>query len=169
VDWDRIYGPEHFFLNAVNVWHTKTDFIGTTATRNYDSFSSDFDFITEQSDYLAWLLEEVKKRQIRSERKSDYYVKYFTRYFAAIFRIFDIAALSLHEGGLGIYFVTQDNSHRGLHIQINRALADSLSIKGFKVKILESWERHHLGLRNISKRYRLVNPKQPECICHAFR
>ena len=170
VDWDRIYAPEHFFLNAAGVWHTKTEFLGTTAVRGYPDFDLEFKFVTERSDYLGRFLKEVKKRQIRSERRSDYYVKYFTRYFAGLFRAFDMTASVLSEDNAGIYFVVQDNTHRGLLIQINQALAESLSGQGFRVRPLEpSWDRHHLGLRNISKRYRHVNPKQRESIWHAAR
>jgi hypothetical protein len=170
VDWDRIYAPEHFFLEAVGVWNTKTQFLGTTAVRLYPDFDLEVKFVTERSEYLTQFLREVKKRQIRSERRSDYYVKYFTRYFAGLFRVFDMSASVLAKDNTGIYFVVQDNTHRGLPIQIGQALAESLSKQGFHVDRLEpSWDRHHLGLRNISKRYRLVTPKQRESIWHAFR
>ncbi len=170
VDWDRMYAPEHFFLDAVGVWHTKIEFLGTTAVHRYPEFESEVKFVTERSNYLCKFLEDVQKRQIRNERRSDYYVKYFTRYFAGLFRVFDMAASALSKGNAGIYFVVQDNAHRGLPIKIGQALAESLSSQGFEVSPLEySWDRHHLGLQNISKRYRLVTPKQKESIWHAIR
>lgn len=168
VDWDRMYAPEHFFLNAVGVWHTRTEFLGTTAVRLYPEFESDFKYVTERSSYLREFLTQVRKRQIRSELLSDYYVKYFTRYFAGLFRVFDNAADALGKGNAGIYIVVQDNVHRGLLIEIGQALKDSLSSRGFQTSPLpQSWERHHLGLQNISKHYRLVTPKQRETIWHA--
>ena len=169
VDWDRIYAPEHFFLEAVGAWHTNNEFLGTTSIHNYSSFDSDLKFVTERSDYLRKFLKKVRERQIRNERKSDYYVKYFTQYFNGLFRVFDIAASKLREDNAGIYFVVQDNSHRGLRIQIGKALAESLYNLNFKALPIREWERHHLGLQNISRRYRLVNPKQIECIWQGVR
>jgi hypothetical protein len=49
VDWDRMYAPEHFFLNAVGVWHTRTEFVGTTAVHEYDDFDLDLKFVAERS------------------------------------------------------------------------------------------------------------------------
>ncbi len=170
VDWDRLYAPEHYFLSAVSVWHTRTEFLGTTAVHRYSDFDSELEFVTERSDYLARFLEEVRKRQIRNERKSNYWVKYFTRYFAGLFRVFDMAASILRKNNAGIYFVVQDNGHRGLLIDIGEALAESLSTQGFQVRHLEpSWERRHMGLQNISRHHRLVSPRQWERIWHAVQ
>jgi len=169
VDWDRLYAPEHFFLNAVGVWHTRTEFLGTTTVHEYRDFESDFSFVAERSSYLRLFLKDVRERQIRNERQSDYYVKYFTLYFAGLFRVFDMAARVLCKGNAGIYFVVQENVHRGLIIEIGQALAESLSSQGFTSERLDTWERHHLGLQNISKRHRLVTPKARECIWHAFQ
>jgi len=169
VDWDRLYAPEHFFLDAVGVWHTRADFLGTTAVRDYDGFASDLVFATTRSSHVKRLLKKVKDRQIYAERGSDYYVKYFTRYFSGLFRAFDVAASSLHSKTGEIYFVVQDNRHRGLQIDIGRALAQSLSCRGFHARVLRSWERHHLGMRNVSRRHRAVTPRQRESLWHASR
>lgn len=170
VDWDRLYAPEHFFLDAVGVWHTRAEFLGTTVVHGYSEFDSDFKFVTERSNYLACFFKEVQKRQLRKEQRSDYYVKYFVRYFSGLFRMFDVAACALRKNNLGIYFVVQDNSHRGLRIDIGKALAESLSTQGFHSRPLgKGWERHHMGLQNISRRHRLVSPKQEERIWHAVR
>jgi len=169
VDWDRLYAPEHFFLSAVGVWHTRTEFLGTTAVDEYCDFESDLNFVRERSEYLRRFLNKVGKRQIRSERQSDYYVKYFTRYFAGLFRAFDMTVRSLSKTNAGIYFVVQENIHRGLSIRIGRALADSLSSQGLRSSPLKTWQRHHQGLQNISKRHRLVTRKQSERIWHAVQ
>lgn len=171
VDWDRMYAPEHFFLKAVDVWHTRTEFLGTTAVHRYPEFDSELEFVVGRSGYLRKFLGEVRKRQIGKNQESDYYVKYFTRYFAGLFRAFDTAANALGEENAGIYFVVQENHHRGLRITIGQALAESLCDQGFQVRPLDgsSWDRPHLGLRNVSKRYRLISPMQQESIWHAMR
>ena len=171
VDWDRMYAPEHFFLKAADVWHTKTEFLGTTAVHRYPEFDSELEFVAGRSDHLRRFLGEVRKRQLGKNHESDYYVKYFTRYFAGLFRAFDMAANALGKDNAGIYFVVQENSHRGLRINIGQALAESLCDQGFRVLPLDgsSWDRHHLGLRNVSKRYRLISPKQQESIWHAIQ
>ena len=143
--------------------------MGTTAVHRYSDFDSEARFVRERSEYLEEFLKEVRKRQIRNERKSDYYVKYFTRYFADLFRVFDMAARVLRKRNAGIYFVVQENTHRGLRVDIGRALLESLSTQGFHARSVKDWDRHHLGLQNISRRYRLVSPKQRECIWHAIR
>jgi hypothetical protein len=169
LDWDRLYAPEHFFLDAVGVWHTRTEFLGTTAVRGYTQFDSELKFVTERSKYLRGFLKEVEVRQTPKERASDYYVKYFTRYFTGLFRVFDMAARRLRKGSEGIYFVMQENNHRGLRIQIDRALVQSLSTQGFQASAVRKWDRHHLGLQNISRHHRVVTPKQVERIWHAVR
>lgn len=170
VDWDRLYAPEHFFLDAVGVWHIRTEFLGTTAVHDYPNFQSDLTFVTQHSRYLADFLEEVRKRQIRHERESNYYVKYFTRYFAGLFKVFNTVSGILSARSSGIYIAVQDNVHRGLLIEIGKAISEFLSTKGFEAHPLnQSWDRHHLGLQNISKHYRLVRPKQQESIWHAVR
>lgn len=169
VDWDRLYAPEHYFLSAVGAWHTRTGFLGTTTVDQYCDFESDLNFVRERSNYLRRFLNEVRKRQIRNERQSDYYVKYFTRYFAGLFRVFDMTVRSLSKNNAGIYFVVQENIHRGLRIRIGRALADSLSSQGLRSSPLKTWQRHHQGLQNISKRHRLVTRKQSERIWHAVQ
>ena len=169
VDWDRLYAPEHFFLSAVGEWHTKVEFLGTTTVRGYCDFEADLTFVTERSGFLRSFLKKVRQRQLRRERGSDYYVKYFTRYFAGLFRVFDMAIHSLRARNAGIYFVVQDNRHRGLSVDIGQALGESLSSRGFRVRDVKGWDRRHMGLRNISKRYRVANPKQREQICHAIR
>jgi hypothetical protein len=169
VDWDRLYAPEHFFLSAVGVWHTGSEFLGTTAVDGYSDFSSDFEFVRGRSSYLDRFLRDVRERQIEGERASDYYVKYFTRYFAGLFRVFDKAAGVLRKDSAGIYVVVQENTHRGLLIEIGKALADSLRSQGFSTSALNTWEWHHLGLQNVSRQHTLVAPKQRECIWHAVR
>ncbi len=169
VDWDRLYAPEHYFLRAVGVWHTRCEFIGTTAVRHYDNFDSDIAFISEHSKYLNIFLTKVKERQIGNEKRSDYYLKYFTRYFAGLFRVFEVAASSLHKNNFGIYFVVQDNCHRGMSIDIGRVISQYLSIKGFQTRVLKIWNQHHLGMRNISRKYRAVNPRQRESLWHAIK
>ena len=169
VDWDRLYAPEHFFLDGVDVWHTRTEFLGTTAVHPYEEFDSEFKMVTTRSEYLRVFLDKVRERQRPKEQRSDYYVKYFTRYFAGLFRVFDMAARTLRKGSEGIYFVVQANIHRGLMIEIDSALIESLSTQGFQVSPVEDWERHHLGLQNVSRRHRLVTPKQREGIWHAVR
>ena len=169
VDWDRLYEPEHFFLDAVGVWHTRTEFLGTTAVHGYSDFDSEVRFVGERSEYLDYFLKEVQKRQLRKERRSNYYVKCFTRYFAGLFRVFDIASRVLRKRNAGIYFVVQDNGHRGLLIDIGQALVETLSMQGFRVGIVKEWERHHQGLQNVSKRHRSITRKQMERIWHAVQ
>jgi hypothetical protein len=169
VDWDRLYAPEHFFLSAVGVWHTRAEFLGTTAVHEYSDFDLDFEFVRGRSPYLDGFLKLVRERQIEGERGSDYYVRYFTRYFAGLFRVFDRAAGALRKDSAGIYVVVQENAHRGVLIKIGTALADSLQSQGFCTSALDTWEWHHLGLQNISRRHTLVTPKQRECIWHAVR
>jgi len=169
VDWDRLYAPEHFFLNAVGVWHTRAEFLGTTSVRGYDECESDMAFIATRSTYVRWLLRNVKSRQRPDECPSNYYVKYYTRYFSRLFRVFDTAMSALRDTSGAIYFVVQDNQHRGLRIDIGRALTQSLSSNGFEVRLRKTWNRPHLGLRNVSRRHRAVQVRQRERLWHAWR
>ncbi len=169
VDWDRLYAPEHFFLDAVGVPHVKRSFVGTTMVVPYETFEPDYLFVCDRSDYVRDLLDQVRDRQIKHERNSDYYVKYFTRYFSGIFRVFDRASSALCSHGADIFYVVQDNVHRGLQIDLGRCIADSLESRGYRADVDTEWERHHLGLRNVSKQHRAVSPKQRESIWHAHK
>lgn len=170
VDWHRIYAPENFFLQAVGVSIKNDTFLGTTAVCSYPEFDQQLSLVTQHSDYLRKFLAEVQKRQIRNERSSNYYLKYYTRYFAGLFNIFENASNTLGKDHAEIYFVVQDNVHRGLLIEIGQVLAEYLSSQGFSVRPLSiGWDRHHLGLQNISKRFRLIAPKQRESIWRAVR
>jgi hypothetical protein len=70
---------------------------------------------------------------------------------------------NLSSGGK-IYFVTQDNIHRGQLIEPDKVLRELFAGKGWKSKTVRRWERHHLGLQTVSREHAFVVPKQAEKI-----
>ena len=169
VDWRRLYGPEGYFLEALGLC-PKHEYLGTTAVRGYDDSESRLLALTDISPYLGRFLIEVRKTQIHGERSSDYYVKYFVRYFDGLFTAFDQAISNLRRGHGRFLFVVQDNAHRGQGIRIHTALTEYFSCRGFTVSSGgKERPRHHLGLRNVSRKHPMVSPRQTESIWLAER
>ncbi|MFC1902594.1 hypothetical protein ACFLX4_00795 [Chloroflexota bacterium] len=155
----RSYGPENYFLSAVGYSVQTTDVIGTNNVKDYESLDSDYDYLIHNSESALSLLGEMRKSKIRDDQ--TYYLKYYTRYFITLFHVVKRVLNNLSGNGR-MYFVTQDNTHRGQLIEIDRILEELLDNIGWKSKIVDQWARHHLGLQNISRDSRVVRPKQFE-------
>lgn len=168
LEYRRMYGPELYFLEATGRNFDESKMLGTNEVRGYDAWEEDYALITSCSKTVAQFISVVAKRQIRSERTSNYYVKCFTRYFACLFRTFGNLSENLRADGQ-IVVITQDNSHRGESINIHEALAEFLKSIGFGVESGGSWFRSHLGKRNVSREYPAVTHKQVERVLVAHR
>lgn len=153
------YGPENYFLTAAGHRIRKQDMIGTTSVRDYRQFTRDLDRLTTSFEYAGRFL-----GQIRNSPKCDdpgYYLKYYTRYFAMLAEAFYGIMQNLLPKGK-MYVVVQDNIHRGQLIEIDRFLSEIMRARGWRSRLVKKWERHHLGLRNISKDYAFVKKKHFE-------
>jgi hypothetical protein len=171
VDWGRLYAPECYFLRAVGEQDPAAAFLGTTEVRTYgdDTFNEERRWLAACSPYVDELLCGVRKTQIEGERGSDYYVRYFTRYFALLFRVFDNTIANLTQTDGRMYYAVQDNAHRGQLISLEKALGEFLQLRGFSITPIASWERHHLGLRNVSRKHMVVRVRQIESLVVARR
>ncbi len=160
------YGPENYFLSALGHTSPEKGLIGTTKVRGYDTLTTDSEHITSKSEYASILLNNVRK----SPKADDpgYYLKYYTRYFAMLLSAIDKALNNLSLTGK-MYIVTQDNTHRGQLIEIDRVLVELLKEKRWKSKVIKRWERHHLGLQTVSKEHAFVRPKQFEKLVVMWR
>lgn len=160
------YGPENYFLAAVG--HTIPDhsMVGTNKVRDYETFAVDLEILGNRSNYANFLLNRIK----RSGKQDDvtYYVKYYTRYFMMVYKCLKEALRNLSPSGK-MHVALQDNAHRGQLIEIDRLLSDLLEADGWKSEVIRRWERHHLGLRNISRDHAFVRPKQIEKILVIWR
>lgn len=159
LDYIVQYGPENYFLSALGNSSPEKDLIGTTKVRNYETLEKDFKFLTNKSKYANRLLNKIK-----NSRKADdpgYYLKYYTHYFAVLFQTITNVLDNLAPTGK-MYIVTQDNTHRGQLVEIDRLLRELLKEKGWKSKEIKRWERHHLGLQTVSKDHAFVRTKQFE-------
>jgi hypothetical protein len=161
LDYRRVYGPELAFLAAVGHSAPPDAIVGTNAVRGYASFQAELQSVCSAAPQLADLLEAVRQRQIGGERRSDYYVKYYTRYFADLFAAFGNAVSTLRPGGQ-IIVVTQDNAHRGMTISVDSVLRQYLGGVSMKCTSAGEWPRHHLGKRNVSRRYPAVTHRHVE-------
>ena len=160
------YGPENYFLSALGHTSPEKNLIGTTKVRDYETLAADFEYITSKSEYAYILLNNIRK-----SRKADdpgYYLKYYTRYFAMLLNAIDKALNNLSPTGK-MYIVTQDNTHRGHLIEIDRVLRESLKKGGWKSRLVKSWEQPHLGLQTVSKEHAFVRPKQFEKLVVMWR
>jgi len=166
LDYVIQYGPENYFLSAVGHPIPENNLIGTTRVRDYETLEADIENITNKSAYASGLLRNIKKTQ-KVEDKT-YYLKYFTRYFTMLSHTVENILKNLSSSGR-MYIVLQDNSHRGKIIEIDKVLRQLLEKSGWKSRVVKKWERHHLGLRNISREHAFIKPKQFEKLMVIWR
>jgi len=160
------YGPENYFLSALGYTSPKEGLVGTTKVRDYTRLKLDFEYLMTKSKFACRLLTKIKK-----SRKADdpcYYLKYYTRYFAALFQVIAKVLSNLSTTGK-MYIVTQDNTHRGELIEIDKVLRELLKANGWQSRVIRKWERPHQGLRNVSRNHAFVRPKQLEKLMVLWR
>jgi DNA modification methylase len=153
------YGPENYFLSALGYKIYSDAVIGTTAVKNYATFAEDFEFLSCKSTYANALL--GKFRASSKPGEANYYLRYYTRYFAMLFQNIHCLLDNLSPKGT-MCLVLQDNSHRGELIEIDMLLRQLLKPYGWKCRIVEKWPRSHLGLRNLSRDHLVTRRKQFE-------
>jgi hypothetical protein len=160
------YGPENYFLFKVGYNIPEDELVTSTRVRNYDTLEKDFEFLVNKSKTARALLTKIRDSPNRDD--PGYYLKYYTRYFAKLFRVIESASKNLSASGK-IYMVTQDNTHRGQLINIDGILRELLKASGWHSRVIEDWDRHHQGLRNISRNHAFVRPKQKEYLRMLWR
>jgi len=156
-----MYAPENYFLSALGYTFPEYDLLSTPRVRYYKELERDFKYLTSKSDFLDEFLNNIKD----SSNPDDpgYYLKYYTRYFAQLWEIMDKITSHLSAEGK-MYIVLQDNIHRGELIEIDKVLRELFINRGLKSRVVKKWERHHLGLRNISRSHAFVKPRHYEKI-----
>ena len=132
----RSYGPENYFLSALGYKVQTRDIIGTIKVEDYESLDIDYDYITSNSEKACKLLSGMEKSKKRDEQ--TYYLKYYTRYFMTLFNTMVKVLNNLSPKGR-MYFVTQDNMHRGKRIEIDKVLRELLSENEWESRLLKKW------------------------------
>ncbi len=160
------YGPENYFMSVVGHAVQESNVIGTTKVKDYETFERDCSFLTSESRSARKLFGEMKNSKERDEK--TYYLKYYTRYFATLFNSVDRVLGYLSSSGR-MFFVTQDNTHRGMLIEIDKILRELLAGAGWKSRVVKKWERQHMGLQNISRGSAFVRPRQVEKLVVVWR
>lgn len=153
------FGPENYFLSALGYMTPAESVIATTKVRDYGTFQEDFGNITSESRTACHLLNKIKNSPKTDGPK--YYLPYYTRYFTMLFKNFIKVLEHLLPDGR-MYVVVQDNIHRGELIEIDKVLRELLKTKGWRSRVVKKWERHHLGLRNVSRDHAFVKKKHYE-------
>jgi hypothetical protein len=160
------YGPENYFLSALGYTVPEEGLVSTTRVRGYSRLSEDFGHLTANSKYARRLLGKIKQSPVADD--PAYYLKYYTRYFATLSRVIEKVLNNLSATGK-MYMVTQDNTHRGELIEIDRVIRQLLGATGWQSKVIRRWPRHHLGLMNVSRKHAFVRPKQLEKLMVIWR
>jgi len=152
------YGPENYFISALGHTIPEECLVSITKVKDYNKLEQDFEYLTTKSKYACKLLTKIKASKKRDD--PSYYLKYYTRYFAKLFQVIDKVLNNLSATGK-MYIVTQDNTHRGERIQIDRVLRELLRASGWQSKVIRRWPRHHQGLRHVY-RSAFISPMQLE-------
>jgi len=156
-----LYGPENHFLSALGYTFPEHNLVSTPKVRDYNELASDFERLTARSKYAQDFLTKIKDSNIPDD--PGYYLKYYTRYFATLYKVMDMVSSHLSTKGK-MYIILQDNIHRGELIEIDRVLSELFKVNRWKSRVVKTWERPHHGLRNISRNHAFVKPKHFEKI-----
>jgi hypothetical protein len=159
LDYNAQYRPENYFLSEVGHVIHNSGIVGTTIVKDYSTFETDFEFLTNNSKYANKLLNKIKNYP--KDDALSYYIKYYTRYFAMVYHTIETALNNMNLDGK-MYVVLQDNTHRGQVIEIDSVIKELLKPNGWQLKTVKKWERHHLGLQNVSKGHAFIKQKQFE-------
>lgn len=160
------YGPENYFLSALGYSNPEKDLVSSTKVKDYHKLPRDLRILTAHSEYACRLLTKIGESPIPDD--PGYYLKYYTRYFAMLYEVIRKVLRYLSKTGK-MYIVTQDNTHRGELIEIDKVLRELMKANGWQSKVIKKWERHHQGLRNISRNHAFVRPKQLEKLVVLWR
>lgn len=156
-----LYRPETIFLSSLGFNFPEYSQVSTPRVKAYKEFETDYEFLTSNSKYGYKVLTRIK--DISEKKDSSYYIKYFTRYFSILFKVMKKSTEHMSSDGK-MYIILQDNIHRGVLIEIDKILRELLKAIGWNCTIKKRFERHHLGLRNVSREYAFVKPKHFEKI-----
>ena len=162
----RQYGPETYFLSNLGYTSPESVLVSTPKVRFYHEFEDDLAFLTANSENAYRLLTKMQASSQACER--GYYLKYYAHYFRMLFKVVARSLKYLSKNGK-MYIVTQDNIHKGQLIEIDKILKDLLRRDGWRFRLLRSWERHHMGLRNVSRDHAFVRPKHFERLTVVWR
>ncbi len=162
----RAYGPELYFLQATGHDLNLEFLLGTTKVKGYDFYHQDRDFILRASPRTIRFLDDVRKKARKGE--NDYYLRYFGRYYAGLYRTLD-HVIPLMAPSSRFFVATQDNVHRGELNSMAEFLCDFFRTRGLRAQIPFCRPRTHQGRRNISARYPLAMKTHRECVVEARR
>lgn len=165
LDLIRQFGPEIYFLSKVGYSVSTKDIIGTTAVNDYPALSSDYEFLYNNSQHLRAFFSKIRKD---NEHGADYYLKYYCRFFSILVNTM-ISVLSQLSPIGKAYIVTQDNIHRGFCIEMDTVLREIFRTHGWSTRIIKKWERHHLGLQNVSRKHAFIKPRHFEKLMVVWR
>jgi len=168
-DYTRMYAPELYFLSKVDSNEdsssTRTSILASNVVEDYETLEDDLLYISKVSPKTTTFLSEVKEKGRKKKRKKekDYYLRFFAKYYANLFRILDNLATLFSSNG-AMYIVVQDNVHRGTLNDMVGFTEDFLNNTGFETaRVLEELVTHQ-GRRNISADDPLVLKKHKETI-----
>ena len=161
LDANAMFRPETLFLASVGHPFSEYSQVSTPRVREYKELKTDYAFLTTNSNYAKKILPKIRK--ISEKKDSKYYIKYFTRYFSVLFRVIMKTTEHLSSEGR-MYLVFQDNIHRGILLESDKLLRELLKTHGWNCQTVRRFERHHLGLKNVSRKHAFVKPKHFEKI-----
>lgn len=159
LDPANMYGPENYFLSALGLTFSEYSQVSTPKVRYYEGLEQDYEYLASRSKYADRFLTKIKKSSIPDD--PSYYFKYYTQYFAMLWKVMEKITNHLLPHG-EMYVVLQDNIHRGELIEIDTILHELYKAIGWKSEVVLKWERHHLGLRNVSRKHAFVKPRHFE-------
>lgn len=165
-DPTRAYGPELYFLEAVGHRFKPGQVLGTTKVADYDACVEDTKFLSRVAPQTARFLNVIGDKA--PEKESDYYLQYFARYYAGLYRVLRHLTMLLSAHGR-MYVITQNNVHRGEVNTMAEFVCDFFQRQNWRAAIVEARPFPHQGLRNISGDYPLALKKHLECIVEAHR
>lgn len=166
----KMYGPELYFLSKLGLSSDnetlKECVLATNVVSDYQSPNQDIDILRDIAPETYKFLIEVKGKQRPTEK--DYYLRYFTKYYSKLYKVFDHFLPMLAKNG-SFYIAVQNNVHRGELNAMDDFLEDFFVRKGLYVERPFIEMRTHQGRRNISADHPLIMKKHAETVLRVIK
>ena len=161
----KMYGPELYFLSNLGlspeIDSLRKSILATNVVSDYQFPEQDLNMLRDIAPKAYEFLLEIKSKQRPNEK--DYYLRYFAKYYAELFKMFGhLTSMLSHNGSF--YIAVQNSVHRGELNAMDDFIEDYYINKGFGVERVFVAMRTHQGRRNISADHPLVMKKHAETI-----
>jgi len=169
-DYAVTYAPELHMLSRISLEYdpdiVSNGMLGTNRVSDYQDPGADIEWLRMNAPATVKFLKEVNK--LAPSDEGSYYLRYFTRYYADLYRFILDAFKLLRQNG-SLYMAVQNNIHRGELNNLSAFLKDFARRNDLTAEKVFRQMKPHQGRRNISAEHPIVLRKHEESIVRMVR